>query len=225
MKKALLYVIFSAVAWGLVSTAQATKVTPDKLAPIKKVIRHYNEVSSVRMAVKKSVYMALMGDTKASEGEAVYAKGRLRLEMKEPESSLIVMDSNTIWVVTPGAEPNKPQVAKITAKDLRKQSRAPLAVLLSREEAWKEFKVVKSEDTDHGKRYWLEPKDPKKWPDMRKISLTLAKSGKRLVQLSYEDELENKTEFEFNNITTDQKLPANTFKYFPPRDAEVTVYE
>jgi outer membrane lipoprotein-sorting protein len=225
MKQPILCVFLSGLL-ALVSTpVHATKVTKDKLEPIKKVIRRYNSAPSVQMGVNKSVYMALMGETKASDGEAVYSQGRLRLKMNAPEDSLIVMDKSTIWIVTPGAEEGKPQVAKITAKDMKNQSRAPLAILLSREDAWSEFKIMKSEGSENGKRYFLEPKDPKKWPDLRKISLTLSKDGKSLVQLSYEDELENKTEFAFKNIVTDQKLSARTFKYAPPPGAEITVYE
>lgn len=195
------------------------------VAPIKSVIRGYNKAKSVQMNVKKSVYMALMDETKESEGEAIYSAGKLRLKMGEPENSLIVMDNKTIWIETPGSEAGKPQVAKITAKDLKNQSRAPLAVLFSKEDTWNQFKVVKKVKGEQGQKFSLEPKEPKNWPDLRKISLTLSKDGKSLVQLSYEDELENKTEFAFKDIKKDQMLPARTFSYAPPSGAEITVYE
>lgn len=200
---------------------KAASVAPN----IKTVIRAYNEASSVQMAVKKTVYMALMGDTKTSEGEAIYSKGRLKLEMGEPENSLIVMDRSVIWVVSPGIEKDKPQVLKITAKDMRNQSRAPLALLLSKEQAWDNFKTLRTTAIDAGTRVELAPIDPKKWPDLQKISLTIGKDGKSLVQISYEDELENRTEFAFSDIKKDQKLPARTFAYSPPPGAEITVYE
>jgi outer membrane lipoprotein-sorting protein len=202
-----------------------TNPVKNKIESIKQVIRSYNEAPSVKMDVSKSVFMAIMGETKTSEGEAAYAKGKLRLKMNAPEDSLVVMDQSTVWIETPGVEEGKPQVAKITAKDMKKRSRAPLAILFSNENAWNEFKIIKSESSERGTQFWLEPKDLKKWTDLRKISLTLSKNGKRLEQLSYEDELENKTEFVFKNIVTDQKLSARTFRYAPPPGAEITVYE
>jgi outer membrane lipoprotein-sorting protein len=219
-KKITLLMLSAAVFWSGLAQASAPAIKE-----IQKVIHLYNGAKSVKMDVSKSVFMALMGETKASEGEAIYSRGKLRLKMNKPEDSLIVMDQEMVWIVTPGMEEAKPQVAKIIAKDMNKRSRAPLALLFSQVAAWDQFKVNKTEKSDEGKRFWLEPKEPKKWPDLRKIALTLSKDGKSLLQLSYEDELENKTEYAFKNIATDQKLPAHTFEYSPPPGAEISVYK
>src|ERR1700677_3463531 len=134
--------VFSAAQAADVATTLAkTQADPDELKKIKLVLKRYQQAKAVKGELKKSVKLALLDEEKNSEGELLLSNGRLRLEIPKPDPSTIIVNKNLIWVVSPGSDGLKTQVLKISSSSLKKQAKAPLAILMGRPNAWDQFDV------------------------------------------------------------------------------------
>jgi len=209
------------------SVKEASVKTAEKLDPVienvKKVVLHYQKSKSIKMSVDKEVYLSYLEQTKSSKGKLLFSKGRLRLEIEEPEKSLLLMAKNTIWVENHlSADMGGVQVTKINASKQLKQKNALLAFLFDNIKVWDNFEVLDSKIKDKLTAVSLKPKPGQDLGEVVKINLLLDMDNKILKKIVYWDELENKTEFAFSSI--DFKAPMNEklFSYTPPKGATVT---
>ena len=128
---------------------------PEDLQSIKSTIEHYNSAPAVSANLKKTITLIMLDETKMSEGTLLYSKGKLRLDIKKPEASLIVMNKNIVWIATTATKElgGKTQVLKIKMKNNVATSKAPIAALLSSSKAWDQFliKNVKTEESTANK--------------------------------------------------------------------------
>ncbi len=194
---------------------------------VKAVIGRYQKPEAIHSIIKKDVVFGLLEETKTSEGQLTYSKGRLRLEIERPEASLIVMNKDVIWVVTPTSKElgGKTQVLKISSKELSKQSKAPLAVLLSQKKAWDNFKIKKQSEKNGIQTVVLVPVKPDTMGEIVSIEMVFKKTDQDLKSLSYKDELDNETKFTFLKTDFNAAVQDKVFSYKPPKGAEVTEYK
>lgn len=197
----------------------------DTRAFVKKVLDKYNQTSGVKADVKKKIFLALLEETKTSDGLLAFSKGLMRLQLKGSEKTTITMTAGTLWVETAGAtEDAKPQVAQIESKDIAKMSRAPLAMMFSRSKSIDQFSVKGDKTEDGIRKLTLVPKDLTKWKDVQKLYLEIDPKKLLIQTAQYEDELGNTTTFSFSETQFDQKFKKSVFRYTPPKGADVTVY-
>lgn len=193
---------------------------------IQQTIAKYNSQPAVHAKVEKTVYLSLLEETKTSEGEMHYSKGQMRLEMKGDERSLIVMTPKAVWIETQGLiEGDKPQVTQVVAKDLAKQSRAPIALILGQSRVLLQFKVEKDEMSGDVRKIKLLPKKPKEWKDLQSFYTEINASTQALELIQYEDDLGNRTTYKLMNTDFKSKIEKSLFNYRPPKDAEVSIYK
>ncbi len=193
---------------------------------IKETMRRYQGAAAVEIHLSKTVTLSLLDETKKSDGRLVFSKGRLRLEIFKPEESIIVMNNNTLWVETPTPIElgGKTQVIKIQSKDLSSQAKAPLAALLGKISAWDQLTVKTEVETKDGVTMSLVPKKENALGEIVSVSLVIAKKARELIMISYKDELDNETKFEFNKTNFGAKADKNVFVYMLPKNAELTEY-
>jgi outer membrane lipoprotein-sorting protein len=217
------FIISAAVAFGL--TTAATKSS--ELTVVKAIVANYQKSAAVTARVEKEVTFALLGENKKSSGRMDFSKGRLRLEIDKPDPSLIVMNKKLIWVVTPTPEElgGKTQVLKISSQEMSKQSKAPLAVLLGKKEAWDNFKVKNSQTKDGVLALTLVPTKPNVVGEIVSMQIEVSIKENVLKLLSYKDELDNETKFIFSKTKLDAKVDDKLFVYLPPKNAEITEYK
>jgi len=208
------------------------KVTPtnpkesEDLITIKEIFKKYRLAKSVKMKVKKSVHMDLLDQDKESSGMLYYSKGKIRLEIKKPHESLLIMNQKIIWMVNqlPEEFGGELQVTKITSKATSQKSKATLALLLSDEKVWKNFFVKKSEKTKNKSTFWLSPVESSELIDVKKVHLKLDTKNKKIEEIGYWDDIGNITRFKFSSIKFNTKMKKEIFNYVPPKNAEVTEY-
>lgn len=217
------FIISLGAVFGLASAATKTS----ELSTVKTIVASYQKSPAVTAKVEKEVTFALLGEQKKSSGRMDFSKGRLRLEIDKPDPSLIVMNKKVIWVVTPTPEElgGKTQVLKISSQEMSKQSKAPLAVLLGKKEAWDNFKVKSSQTNNGTLALTLVPTKPNVVGEIVSMQIEVSNKEKVLKMLSYKDELDNETKFIFSNTKLDAKVDDKLFIYSPPKNAEITEYK
>jgi len=197
-----------------------------EISIIKKIFKIYRLSKSVKMKVNKSVHMYLLDQDKESSGTLYYSKGKIRLEIKKPNESLLIMNQEIIWMVNqlPEEFGGELQITKITSKATTQKSKATLAILLSDENVWKNFKVKKSEKTKKSRSIWLSPLASSELLDVQKVYLKLDTKDKKIEEIEYWDDIGNITNFKFSDIRFNINLKKNIFNYVPPGGADVTEY-
>ena len=178
------------------------------------------------MRVKKEVKLSLLEDTKESEGILYFSKGLMRLEVRKPEKSIIVLNDKAVWLETrvDGFDGMTIHVTKILSKDLKKRSKAPLVLLLTETEAWDNFKITKTRSSDKSRTMTLKPKKEGEYPELSKVRISVNTETNELWYISYEDEIENEVTYKFQRPDFDADVSKSKFDYKPPKGAKVVTY-
>lgn len=210
----------------LAPQAQTESAEPNSISRVKETLVRYREAQFVEMDIEKKVSLALLDRTRESKGRAYFSKGKLRLETKEPDPSLIIVDESAIWIQTPpvpGLSENY-QVTQIVSERAQDRSRSPLAMILSDDSAMDLFN--QDEKTVQGKikEYVFLPKNPSLLPDVQKLKIKLNSDEKIILEISYTDELSNETSFSFAQVKFRKSKKPEIFKYVRPKNSEITVF-
>ena len=208
-------------------TAFAEKKADKELSvkPIQEIIEKYNRSSGLKAKVVKTVKLELLDEIRTSKGEMFFQKGRVRLDVNEPDNSMMIVGGGTIWIEDEidAFEGKKKHVTKIHSKQLDRQMRAPLAALFGRKKAWEEFKVLSGNTKDKVVTLTLAPK-LKRSLEITEMTVVLDSKKKLITQVSYSDDLDNLVTYSFSDHEVGIKIPNNKFDYIPPANAEVVSF-
>ncbi len=198
---------------------------PSAMTTVKTIMERYQKAKSAKIDLKKKVKLAILDEEKESEGSLIISKGRLRLEIAKPEPSLLVVNKDVIWVESPApTELGHTQVLKISSREFAKQSKAPLAMILGQSRVWDRFKIENENTKGDKLSVTLVPKEKGGMGEVVQLALTLDKKDRKILLLSYKDELENETLFDFTNSDFSAQVDESKMQYKPPKLAEVTEY-
>jgi outer membrane lipoprotein-sorting protein len=195
--------------------AKAKKTSPT--AEVEAVMSKYRKAPAVTAKVKKTVVQEMTGVDTKSTGNFYYSKGKLRLDFIEPEKTTLVYDGRYVWLEA-RLDDKKVQVTKLRTNELKK-SKSVITALFDQKDVLRGFKLVKSGKEDGAKVYTFAPKNKKAGGEV--TSLEVALKGKDISRIGYTDEVENKVNFYFTDLTRG-KVDARKFSYKPPKNAEVT---
>lgn len=215
---------YSLFASLIVCAGAAVTEAPQGLGLLRTTLAKYRSVGAIKSLVEKKVELALLEETKESKGHFLFSKKYLKLDLTGEERSLIVMQPQMIWVETTSKDESiKPQVLKITSKDLSKKNKAPIALLLGDDKILQQFKLL-SEKVEAGRVVLtIEPKVKESFKDLQKVEIEINRKEKLIYRLQYEDENGNKTAFRFSEIQVLKTQNKNDFKYTPPSNAELSI--
>jgi outer membrane lipoprotein-sorting protein len=208
---------------GGVNQAQA-KAPASEMTELSSAFKSLRSAGLVTMKVNKKVTSPWMVKPKEASGVLYFSKDKIRLQIEEPDPMLVVLSGADIW-----QEEKQPkefgggvQVSHISAKRAKKSS-ALLALLFGETEIWKELKLVSKKAGENQAVYLLQPKDSQRL-EVKELKIVLAGKGGKLKSVAFSDELDNLTEFEFEDVKTSSKSKPELFKYRPPKGAEVTSF-
>jgi outer membrane lipoprotein-sorting protein len=180
------------------------------------VLTKYRTAEAFSAKVKKTVVQEVLGTENIGDGLFFFSKGKLRLEMGEPENTTLVFDGKTIWMET-RLDSKTVEVTKVKTRELKKND-SLLATLFERKDILQTFKMAKASVTEGLRLYAFEPKDKKK-TEIRLLEIGL--KDKDLARIAYRDDRENKVTFDFTDLVR-EPVDGSKFKYKPPKGANVT---
>lgn len=205
------------------SKVVAPSVDTEALKRLKTLDARYQSAKSIAMDVERNLIMGMLGKEKKAKGTLLLSKGRMRMELNDPEKSLIVIDGKTLWVADyPPAEFKNAAVQVLKGKVSSKKGASQGFVgLLTRGGVLSQFNVTGAL-TDRGGRsvYFLQPKAAT--VEFKRAQLTISADQNSIESLQFWDERDNETKLTFSNVKFDQKVDAKTFEFTPPENADVT---
>lgn len=200
------------------------KAAAEKLydADLGEVEKRYAAAKSVKMDVKKSLILSVLERTDVYDGQFFLSgKEKLRLEFEKPVKSVAVLNGKDFWVIEypPADVEDKVRVLKSTLGE-KSQSQVLVTSLMGRGRILDHFKIESKKKKDGKLVFGMKPSGPA--TEITSLELTVNEADKLIAEISYEDELENKTKFEFSGIEFDTDVPEKLFKYSPPKGAEIS---
>lgn len=209
--------------------AESDSKTSASIKPVQQVVKRYKRAKSVSMKVQKTLNMGLLDRPSKSQGKLSFSKGRLRLELRDESSqtdTTLILNDERVWLVEqlPKEFGGQLQVAKMKIKGSQKKSQALLAFLLGDTDVWSHFDLVSADKSKKGTRFTLKPRKSAQLPSIVKVEMMLDAKGKKIIELSYLDELENNTVYAFSKVRFGKTVSSEKFSYDPPKNAIVTAY-
>jgi outer membrane lipoprotein-sorting protein len=202
------------------SVAQG-KSASSAVETIKSVLRKYQQQSGVVMNVEKKVISALLERTDVSDGILIFSKGRVRMDIKKPEPSLLILNGDRVWMVNKVEKQTHVAKTKLTGGV---KSNPLLTLLRGEDRVWRGLKLLKKSAKGPAQSITLAPPKGDDWGDVVELEIKVDSQKLELLGFRYQDELDNKTQFVFSGVKFGQKVPNKEFEFNPPAQAQVTEY-
>ncbi len=181
----------------------------------------YQNTPMVEAQIGKSIYTELLNKTKKQSGKIYLSKDKIKIEFIQPEKEMLLFDGSVLWTVQylPEELGGTHQVGR-TKIDKKNRSQILIGLLFDKSQFKKFFRLDAEKVIENQKFYTLSVlnKDLK----IDQIKIVLDKSKKEISSISYFDDLKNKIEFNLNEQQFHQDFKKETFKYTPPKNAQVT---
>lgn len=184
-------------------------------------LSRYQNTSMVEGHIEKTVYTELLNKTKKQSGQIFLAKEKIKIEFTQPEKEMLLFDGTILWTVQylPEELGGTHQVSR-TKIDKKNRSQILLGLLFDKSQFKKFFKLDSEKITENKKSYNLIVLN--KELKINNLNIIINKDKKEISSISYYDDLQNKTEFTLSEQQFHKVLKKETFKYIPPKNAQVT---
>ncbi len=136
---------------------------------------------------------------------------KFRWDYNKPYVQQIVGDGDKIWLFDP-------ELNQVTVRSFAKAaSSSPAALLAGGKDIERSFTI---KDTSRkGELEWVLAIPKVKETGFERLFLGF--KGDELMEMELHDSFGNRTAIEFSDVQRNPKLPADTFKFVPPHDADV----
>lgn len=170
------------------------------------------DLKSVSADFSQTVRTAQSGVGDASRGRlALQAPRQFRWQTTEPFEQLIVADGTRVWIYDPDLE----QVS--VRSQSTEEAQSPLTVLTDLSLIDRDF--VASEAGERDGLIWLRLTSRAEEPEFEYAELGFDAGG--LARMRFKDQLGNETEMRFTDWKRNPALPADTFRFTPPKGVDV----
>jgi len=203
MKKTALTLVFSLLAFA----HQAANASG-----LERMKEYFQNIQSAQASFHQTVTDKQGQKTQDVTGTMQLQKpNKFRWDYHKPYLQQIVGDGEKIWIFDP-------ELNQVTVRSFSKAaSSSPAALLAGGKDIERSFTI---KDTSRkGDLEWVMAV-----PKVRETGferLFLGFKGDALMEMELHDSFGNRTAIEFTDVQRNPKLPADTFKFVPPRDADV----
>jgi outer membrane lipoprotein carrier protein len=203
MKKTALTLLFSLLAFA----HQAANASG-----LERMKEYFQNIQSAQASFHQTVTDKQGQKTQDVTGTMQLQKpNKFRWDYHKPYVQQIVGDGEKIWIFDP-------ELNQVTVRSFSKAaSSSPAALLAGGKDIERSFTI---KDTSRkGDLEWVMAV-----PKVRETGferLFLGFKGDALMEMELHDSFGNRTAIEFTDVQRNPKLPADTFKFVPPRDADV----
>ncbi len=185
--------------------------------------KRYQGAKSVSMALEKTIVIGALEKEKKSKGRLTLSQGRMRMDIEEPDQSLLLIDGKTVWVVDYPSVDFKDapiQVLKGSVQANKGASQSFMGLLV-RGGILKHFQVTAVQNDDKGRPiFFLNPS--KDTGEFKRAQMILSNDKKEIAELRYWDNRDNETRLVFSKVEFDKPLDKKTFEFTPPPGAAIS---
>jgi outer membrane lipoprotein carrier protein len=189
--------------------------------PVSAVTSIYRKADLVEINVEKTISSEWKTKDTIYKGKVFYSQGKFRWENETPEKTWTLYNGNKLWNVQ-FSSPDFPGKNKVTVTKINKKTRGQILLmsLLDVENLSDKFNMQIAKQQGAVLSVKLDPKDQDK--SITDLVLKVNTEKKRLLELSFKDDLGNLTKIKFGDSEFRNKKQNEIFNYKPGKDDEVT---
>ena len=199
----------------------AGSVTKRAMGFLKSMDSKYIKQRGIQAQLKKETFSSFLNRPTLSQGQIWLDKSKMKIEIRKPEVSQIIVDGSRLWIIPPVPQTEikpPPQVLHCGLRSQRARSQ-PLVQWLTGGGILKHFKVSSFEFKGEKAVYFLKPNQG--FESLKRSKIVISKTDQVILQISYWDLLDNETRYTLSHTKFNQKIPGKLFKYRPPKQAQV----
>lgn len=187
---------------------------------IDKIFAKYRNAKLVEMKVEKRIQSEWKTKDQIFEGNVYYSKSKFRWENNIPEKNWTIYNGKTLWNIQ-FSSPDFSGKNKVTKSKITKKNRGQILLmsLIDVQSLSEKFRVSKNKIGD---TLVLDLDPLEKDPSVQSLKLTLDIKNEVIVDLSFQDDIGNKTHVLFHEIKFLNRKDEKKFEYTPTKDDEVT---
>ncbi len=205
------FLLILLLLWALPGSAFAL----DSIAIVEAIQKQYDATHTFKARFVQKAYLKVLGQSQTAEGDVFIKKpGKMRWDYNSPDRQILVSDGQDLWLYLP----DEKEVTKMNVKSIY-SSNTPALFLAGRGQLTKSFTIGKV--TEEGGLYIAELIPRNKTQSLSKMVLLADKKNFQIVGSRVYDNLGNKTEMIFSNITTNPTLNKNLFQFEVPKGVEL----
>ncbi len=174
----------------------------------------YSRVEYMKSNYTKKQISDVLGETEESSGKLEFSKGRIRVEEKNKSKNrnIFIKNKESFWHLQPDHQ--------VLTGSVKESIPSVFEMMFSNPDVWDGLDSHVVEDKNGAVRIKvLMGKDK---PGFSNFEVTINKVKRRFENISFEDELGNKTEIAFDDTQFLKKAKENSFKYKTKRKDKIT---
>ena len=181
---------------------------------LKDMTMTYSRVEYMKSTYTKKQISDLLGETEESSGNLEFSKGRIRVEEKNKSNNrnIFIKNKESFWHLQPDHQ--------VLTGSVKESIPSVFEMMFSNPDVWDGLDSHVVEDKDGAVKIKVQMGKDK--PGFSNFEVTINKVKRRFENISFEDELGNKTEIAFNNTEFLKKAKEKRFKYKTKRKDKVT---
>lgn len=190
---------------------------------LQSTLNEYRSSRGTILLVNKIVKNVVMDKQTNFVGKIQMAGGKFYWETTEPEKSLLVYDGRYLWNVQYPGEALKNAPLQVVRLNIKKKNSSPLLILdIFGKRPLQDLFTVTEQPNKEEKHLFYLLKEKKLDLGLKDLTLKIDPKERRVLGLSYRDDLDNETKIEFKQTQLNSKVNQKIFTYNPPKGAQVT---
>lgn len=184
------------------------------------VSKSYRNAKLVEIAAKKTIKSEILGKETNYDGKIYLSSKLFRWEVEQPEKSVIVFDGNYLWNAQFSKSDKEPALVTQAKVDKKNKSQMLVGILFGNGSVKNQLKVMN--EKTNGSVIEIEAVALGTDVNIKNLKMKLDSINKSIIEISYEDDLENLIIFKFTKTDFKNEVSKNLFKFNPPKNAKVT---
>jgi len=188
-----------------------------------KIMTKYRQTNLVEINVQKTIHSEWKTKDQVSEGKIFYSKGKFRWENTIPEKSWVVYNGNILWNIQ-FSNPDFPGKNKVTKSIINKKNRDQILLmsLIDMKSLTEKFFIDKNKKLSSEDILVIDLEPIEKDQSVQNLKITMNIKTNQINEISFADDIGNKTTILFKDNKFLNKKIKNKFEYSPSKNDEVT---
>lgn len=194
------------------------------ITELEQLLAPYRKAEQIELTGTRTTTLAVM-DSKQEFNTKIFisSNGKFRMqsdrtEGKQKENALVVFDGKQLWMQQTDSSSKKPSVSKMSLS-AKAKNQLLISKIFSEKNIAKFLKVETYSNIEQIKFFGVKLIETDL--QISNVRLVFDKFG-RIKTISYLDEIENSTEFNFTKSAFKKKADSQKYKYSPPKGVTVT---
>ena len=208
------------LSYVLFSCFNPVYVKGKSLTSLESILLKYQKKTPLKIVTERKVELKFFQQVKTYKGTLLLGKNQFRWETHHPQKFIWIFTGTLLWDIQFETLKSKKPI-QVVKKEIKKNKEGHLLISILKGDLQKTFEVSLNKKGKDISVYSLNLKKRESDSLMKNIQIHIHPKKEKLVLLSYEDDLGNKTYISFKKTHFNVKVKKGTFSYKPPKSIPI----